>query len=202
MGSAQMTLRGSVKAEVSVTATRSFDLATGAVNLARNFQFTVDSEAASATSDLLWQDEGTLAAAASVTIDLDGTGSGDPKDYFGGDARFDRVHAVLIRNTTKDAGAGESVIEVGGGSDGAGTSAFAWFFGDSADTAEVAPGGFLAAAEGQDGGWSVADGSADILRLENSDASNAADYQIIVIGESTGSAATTTTTAGATTTTI
>ncbi|MCD6404713.1 MAG: hypothetical protein J7M19_02685 [Planctomycetes bacterium] len=201
MGSTQMTLSGSVKAEASVTATKSFDLANGTVSLGKVFSFAVDSSAASKSSDLLWQDEGTLAAGATVTIDLAGTGTNDPKDYWGDDALFDRVHAVLISNTTAQAGAGQSVIEVGGGSDGAGTNAFDWFFGDSADTVEVSPGGFAAAVQGQDVGWTVTSGTADVLRLENKDASNQATYRIIVIGESVASAATTTTTAATTTTT-
>ena len=201
MGSAQMTLSGSVRAAASVTATKDFDLASGTVALSRNWSFTVDSSAAAQTSDLLWQDAGTLGASAAVTIDLSGTGSGDPKDYWGDDARFDRAHTVLIKNTTAGAAAGESVLAVGGGSDGTGTNAFRWLFGDDADTLEIPPGGFVAAAPGQDAGWNVTDSTGDILRLSNKDGSNAATYQVIVIGESVESAATTTTTAAATTTT-
>ena len=194
MGSPQMTLSGNVRAAMSVTALKNFDMATGSVALSSNWSLTVDSAAAGMTSDVLWQSDGTLAASASTTIDLAGTAAGDPKDYWGADAEFDRVHAVLVKNTTAAAAPGESIIEVGGGSDGAGTSAFVWLFGGAADTLKLAPGGFVVSSHGQDGGWGVTDSSADVLRLVNLDASNAATYEIVVIGESPTSASTTTTT--------
>jgi hypothetical protein len=202
MGTTQMDLSGNVRAVVSVTGSREFDLASGAVALSANWAFTVDSQAAARTCDLVWQDEGTIGAGQSVTIDLNGTLAADPKDYWGADARFDRVRALSVRNITSGAGEGESVLEVGGGSDGSGTSAFKWFFSAASGKMEVAPGGVAASAQGQDGGWPVTDTSADILRLSNKDGSNALSYQIIVIGESVQSAATTTTTEAVTTTTV
>jgi len=192
-----MTLSGGIRTSASITAVNDFDLASGTVALSRNWGFTVDSSAASKTCDLLWQHEEVLDPSETLTIDLAGSAAGDPKDYWGADARFDRVHAVLVKNTTSGAAAGESLLEVGGGGDGAGTSAFGWLFGDGADTLEVAPGGFLAAVHGQDSGWMVTDSTADILRLCNLDGVNSITFQIAIIGESEGSAATTTTTAGA-----
>lgn len=197
MASAQMTLSGAIRASASITAVNDFDMASGTVALSRNWGFTVDSSATAKTSDLIWQQEGAIAASGAVTVDLAGSAPDDPKDYWGDDARFDRVHAVLVKNVTAGAGEGESVLEIGGGSDGAGANAFGWFFGAAADTLEVAPGGVLLAAHGQDSGWAVADSSADILRLSNLDATKGLAYQIVIIGESEQSGATTTTTAGA-----
>ena len=107
MGSPQMTLSGNVRAAMSVTALKDFDMASGSVALSSNWSLTVDSAPAGMTSDVLWQGQGTLAASAVTTIDLAGTGAGDPKDYWGADAEFDRVHAVLVKNTTAAAAPGE-----------------------------------------------------------------------------------------------
>lgn len=197
MGSAQMILSGGIRASASITALNDFDMASGTVALSRNWGFTVDSSATAKTSDLIWQQEGAIDASGSVTVDLAGSAAGDPKDYWGADARFDRVHAILVKNVTAGAGEGDALLEIGGGSDGAGANAFGWFFGAAADTLEIAPGGVVLCAHGQDGGWAVADSSADILRLSNLDATKGLAYQIVVIGESEQSAATTTTTAPA-----
>ncbi len=193
MAGAQMRLSGGIRVAASIAALKDFDLAGGTVALSRNWGFTVDSAAPARTSDLLWQQEGSIEAAGAVTIDLAGSEAHDPKDYWGADARFDRVHAVLVRNTTAGAGGDACILSLGGGSDGGGQGAFEWFFGAGAESIRLAPGGFLAAVHGRDPGWPVYDSSADIMRLSNLDENAPLTFQVIIIGQSEGSAAATTT---------
>ena len=117
---AQMTLSGSIKSDISVTASHAFDLATGTVPLRNTQTKTVDSSATSITCDLIWQSSGTIAGGgAAVDIDLnDAVACQGLMEYWGEDGtarkvQFDRVHFIYIRNTTSGAAAGESVLVVG-----------------------------------------------------------------------------------------
>ncbi len=200
---AQMTLGGTVKAVLSVTATHVFDMATGTVPLSKTATMIVDSAATSLTTDLIWQNISTIAGGgANVDIDLnDAAAAAGIMEFWGVDdgvrkCQFSRVHSIYIKNTTTDAAAGESILVVG-----ADAAPFPWFFGIPAtDTIEIAPGGFILASSGVDTGWPVGAGATDILHIANDDEVNAVTYEIVVIGESIQSAVTTTT-AGPTTTT-
>jgi len=200
----EMTLSGSWKTDISVSATRAFDLATGTVPLRKTVTNTVSSAAASVTCDLIWQSTGTIAGGgAAVDIDLnDAAACAGIMEYWGEDetvrkAQFDRVHFLYIRNTTAGAAAGDSVLRVG-----ADATPFPWFFVTPAgDTIDIAPGALVNSVAGTDCGWPVGAGATDILQLANNDAVHALTYEIIVVGESVSSATTTTTTTVAPTTT-
>lgn len=202
---AQMTLSGSVKSDISVTASHQFDLVTGTVPLRNAQTGTVSSAATSVTCDLIWQSSGTIAGGgAAVDIDLnDAVACSGIMEYWGEDdtsrnAQFDRVHGLYIRNTTTGAAAGASVLTVGADVG----APFPWFFGTAAtDTIEISPGGFVTTWCGVDAGWSVGAGASDVLQIANNDAVNAMTYEIIVIGESQQSASTTTTSTSTTSTT-
>lgn len=206
MGDPRMTLAGWVKANLSVTATHDFDMASGTVPLKEINTQTVSSIAATMTMDAIWQNATTIAGGgAAVDIDLnDAAACGGIMEYWGVDdgvrkITFDRIYVIYISNVTSGAAAGESVIRVGADA----AQPFPWFFGTPAtDTIDIDPGGFVLSSCGVDAGWPV--GSAiltDILQIANLDAANAADYEIVIIGRTTQSVATTTTTAAATTTT-
>lgn len=199
----EMTLTGSVKSEISVSATREFDLASGRVPLRQTWTQDVSSAATSQTMDMIWQNSGTIAGGgAAVDIDLnDVAACGGIMEYWGEDntvrkAQFDRVHILAIRNTTEGALAGESVLRIG-----ADAAPFPWFFTTPAnDSIDIAPGGWVTTNAGVDAGWPVGAGATDILQIANTDAVNAATYDIMIIGESVSSATTTTTAAPTTTT--
>ena len=206
MGLARMTLTGSVKAEVSVTATHPFDLVTGSAPLRKSNTQTVSSAATTQTMDAIWQNATTIAGGgAAVDIDLaDAAACAGIMEYWGVDDGvrkivFDRVHAIYIANVTTGAAAGASVISVGADA----AQPWPWFFGVPAtSTVEISPGGFLLSSCGVDAGWPVGGlALTDILQIANLDGANAADYEIIIIGETAESVLTTTTTAAATTTT-
>ena len=199
----EMTLSGSWKSDISISATRAFDLATGTVPLRKTTTDTVDSSATSVTCDLIWQSTGTIAGgAAAVDIDLnDAAVCGGIMEYWGEDdtvrkAQFSRIHFIYIKNTTTGAAAGESVMRVG-----ADAAPFPWFFATPAgDAADIAPGAWISSAAGVDAGWPVGAGATDILQIANNDGANAMTYEIIIVGESVSSASTTTTAAPTTTT--
>lgn len=206
MGAPRMTLLGTAKADLSVTATHLFDLVTGTAPLRKTTAQTVSSAAATMTMDAIWQNTNTIAGGgAAVDIDLNDAGACvGIMEYWGVDEgvrkiTFDRVYIIYIANVTTGAAAGESVITIGADA----AQPFPWFFGTPAtDTVEISPGGFLLTSCGVDAGWPVGGvGATDILQIANNDAVNAADYEIIIIGRTTQSVATTTTTAAATTTT-
>lgn len=206
MGAPRMTLLGTAKAELSVTATHLFDLVTGTAPLRKTITQTVSSAAATLTMDAIWQNANTIAGGgAAVDIDLnDAAACAGIMEYWGVDdgvlkITFDRVYIIYIANVTTGAAAGESVITIGADA----AQPFPWFFGTPAtDTVEISPGGFVLSSCGVDAGWPVGGVAAtDILQIANNDAVNAADYEIIIIGRTTQSVATTTTTAAATTTT-
>jgi len=198
----EMSLSGWWMSDISVSATRAFDLATGTVPLRNTQKKTVSSTATSVTCDLIWQHSATIAAGVTVDIDLnDAAACGGIMEYWGEDAtvrkvQFDRVHFLYIRNTTSGAAAGESSMRVGGDA-----APFLWFFTAGPDTADLAPGAMINSAAGVDAGWPVVQTTADILQLVNSDGVNALTYEIVIIGESVSSATTTTTTTAAATTT-
>lgn len=200
----QMTLSGSIKASVSITALRAFDLVTGNVPLKKTHTSTISSAATTVTCDMLWQSTGTIAGGgAAVDIDLnDAAACAGIMEYWGEDdtvrkATYDRVHYIYVKNTTTGAAAGESVLRIG-----ADAAPFPWFFTTPlTDAADLAPGAFVLSGAGVDAGWAVGAGATDILQLANADAVNDMTYEIIIVGESVSSATTTTTTAAPTTTT-
>ena len=206
MGDPRMTLTGNVETDVNVTATRDLGIPTGTVPLHKISTQAISSVATSQTCDAIWQSVTTIAAGgADVDIDLaDAAACGGIMEYWGVDdgvrkITFDRVHVIWIANVTTGAAAGESIIEIG--ADGA--QPFPWFFGVPAtSTVQISPGGFLLSSCGVDAGWPVGGlALTDILQIANLDGANAADYEIIIIGESAESVATTTTTTAAATTT-
>mgnify|MGYP000582250748 CR=1 FL=1 len=167
-----------------MTAIKDLGLAASTAALSNNWSFTVDSNDPDTPSDILWQAEGTIPAASHVLIDLAGTGDDDPKDYWGEDAVFAAVHALVIRNTTDGS---DAVLHLGGGSDGNGSQAFGWFFASVTQSLQLAPGAFVLCSNGQPGGWAVLDGQSDLLRLSNTDSENDVSYQIIVVGSAPSS---------------
>lgn len=113
-------------------------------------------------------DAGSLAAAASVNIDL---ASGLADDY-GDTILFTGIKYVRIRNTSSIAS-----LTVGGGS-----NAFVGPIGATA-THSIPPGGELVWTNPTAAGWSVTPGTGDILKILNADGSNAATFRIDIAGK-------------------
>lgn len=130
-------------------------------------------------ADLVYTKSGTLNAGQADSIDL----AGSLTDDLGNSITFVTVKGIFLVNTsTLDA-----ELELGGGSDGAGTNAFdTWITASSADGSEAlrVPYGGFAGIGVPKTGFAVTAATGDILRVENTDGANAATYSLIIVGTS------------------
>jgi hypothetical protein len=138
--------------------------------------FTLPNGSGTGQADVVWDDERTLAASASETLDLTAL-----TDAFGGAIDLTKVKALLVfadPSNTND-------VQVGGGS----SNAFEACFGDETDYtpgtydspfAIVKPGGmFLVVAPAA--GYTV-DSTHKLLKVKNSAGTTSVKYDIVVIG--------------------
>jgi len=100
-----------------------------------------------------WSDTRTVAGSGTDNIDL----SGSLMDSQGVAVVFTAIKAIVIS---------APATNVGNFTIGAGTNPFLWAFGDASDVLVLKPGGVIALAV-PNTGWSVAAGTADILKLVN-----------------------------------
>lgn len=124
-------------------------------------------------SDVLYQDTNTLAASATIDIDLAGALAG----ALGGTAVFARVKGLYIAA----AAANTNNVVVGA----AATNAWATLF-NATGTLTLRPGAWvLLGTGGADAtGWAVTGGTGDLLRLTNGAAGTTVTYDIAIIGTS------------------
>jgi len=137
-------------------------------------------------SDQFWHDRRALAASANEELDL----AGSLTNAFGGTVTFAEVRWICIINTSSKATLGgaetDAQIQIGG----AAANDAPLFFADPSDKATLDAG-----PEGEDGsfmlwtnsgvtGWVVTAGTQDLLKIENLDGVDAAEYVIAIGGES------------------
>ena len=127
--------------------------------------------------DFVYADSGSLIGDADADYDLYGSLS----DVFGATINAARIKGIFFKNTSSTA----AVINVGGGTDGAGTAAFdSWITSTAADGSEAvivrAGGGFMLYAPDATA-YVVTNTSADTLSLLET-ASLAATYELYLIG--------------------
>lgn len=152
------------------TQTRSIDLQTGRAPLSFQQGYSLANGTGANQADLLWTDRRTINASSNDDLDLAGTFT----DVFGQAVVFVRVKAILI---VADSGNTNNVV-IGN----AAATQFLGPFGAAAHTLAVKPGdSFFASALGAIG-WPVAAGSADLLRIANSGAGTAVNYNIGILG--------------------
>lgn len=123
-------------------------------------------------ADLLWHDERTLAAGASENLTL----SALTTTLFGGEVEyaFGVVKGLLVVNLADEAGGD---LWIGGAAADAWDAPF-----DAADNRAMVPAGSCLLWLNKLVGWSVAAGSADVLKIANA-GSAATTYRIVVFGE-------------------
>ena len=124
----------------------------------------------------VYYDAQTVGASATVTYDL----AGSLEDIFGDTITFLIIKGIIIYNSST-----AGIINVGGGSDGAGTNAFdTWITSTAADGSEaviVQPGGIHCLwAPGT--GYVVTAGTGDLLGIEETAAEDCT-IQVGIIGE-------------------
>jgi len=166
-------LIASLSLSLRATAKKALDLSTpqDAVNLPISSSFTFGTGANKANQQ--WHDLRTLTPSANEELDL----SGVLVNAFGVAVTFAKIKAIVIRNTSTDA---LTVIEVGGA---AANAAGLWFKAtNDIEKVEGANGWFAKAAPTT--GWTVTAGTGDLLKILNTDAVNAATYDIWILGES------------------
>jgi hypothetical protein len=157
-----LTLSGSLDNILDV-GSASYPLAFG-----QNFNFSDGVGANQAKS--VYTDTNTLAASASVDVDLNGV----LLDAFNTVINFTKVKAVIV---VADPGNTNDVVVGGAASNGAVS-----FFNASTDKVKVKPGGMFAVVAPDANGYSVTAATADLLRIANGGAGTAVTYTLIVIG--------------------
>ena len=131
-------------------------------------------------ADKLYVASGTLAASGNVQIDLAGT----VLDYFGAAITFAKVKILVIKNMSNVLSTPtDAVFSIGGGTDGSGAAAFSTIF-DAADNKLLLNAGGVFCLAVPDTGYVVTAGSADILRIQNLDAEDQGQYEVVIIGAS------------------
>lgn len=151
---------------------------------------TLDDGVGAGKAESVWFDDGLLAGAADIDLDL----AGGLTDVFGDIITFTKIKAFAVLNLSDVVGNGHDPataadIQVGGGDGGIGTNAFdTWITANAADGSEavfVRVGGGLILFDRTAGGYPVTGGTGDILRILNLHGADEARYQIMLVGETT-----------------
>ncbi|HMF88743.1 MAG TPA: hypothetical protein VK575_11750 [Gemmatimonadaceae bacterium] len=122
--------------------------------------------------DRVYSETRTLAASASVTLDL----AGVLLDAFGSVITFARIKAIIIAALA----ANTNNVVMGAA---AGTQ-FLGPLGSATDTVHVRPGGILALVAPDVTAWPVGAGATDLLKFTNSAAGTGVTYDLILLGAS------------------
>jgi hypothetical protein len=112
-----------------------------------------------------------LATSANETFDL----AGGISDKFGNVLTMATVKMIYIANTSAIA-----TLEVGA----AGANPWEGWTGNAGSTITIGPGGMMALYDPSANAMEVTASTGDVLKVENNDGSNAATYDIIIVGAS------------------
>lgn len=141
-----------------------------------NFDQSAHTQVTSGTTvgkaDKLFSDTRTLAASATVNLDL----AGALTDPFGATVSFGHVSAIYI----KAAATNTNSVCIGG----AGSNAFLGPFADATDVVCIKPGGVFMMVE-PGAGWAVTAATADLLKTANSGSGTSVSFDVVIIGKST-----------------
>lgn len=152
-------------------ATSSFSTLTDVASLA--FIDTLADGTGADLADQIYHNTGrSLAASANETFDL----AGGITDKFGNTLTMATVKLLYIKNTSTNIA---TTIEVGNA-----TNAWAGWTGAATSTITVGPGGMIVLFDPTANAMEVTASTGDILKITNNDGSNAATYDIMIIGAS------------------
>jgi len=166
-----MTVTSEIYAQIKARQTAAPDLGQASAEISAGIAVKLGAGTLAGQADRMWSDERTLAASATENLDLAGVLS----DIFGAAASFAKVKAIIV--VAAAANAGDIVLG------GAASNGFVGPFGAAAHTVAVRPGGVVLLADAA-GGWAVAAGTGDLLKVANGSGSAAGTYKIIVLGTS------------------
>lgn len=169
-----MALNAQLAVTASALLTAVQDLGNSQNSASRNYTVNLASGTAAGQADRVFHDQRTLAASATEDLDL----AGVLLDPLGATLTFARIKGIVV------AAAAGNVNDVLVG--GAAATQFLAPFGTATDKVRVRPGGVFALFAGQADaiGYVVGAGTADFLRIGNSAAGTAVNYDIILIGAS------------------
>ena len=119
-----------------------------------------------------WHDQRVISASSSDTIDL-ADASNAIKDAFGNSLNLDTIKFIFIRNVTPEASPAEIQIDP--------TVSNGWTTAIAGITKIPTTGWFCMLAPNA-AGFNVTAGTNDQLKITNNDGSNAATYEIVIIG--------------------
>lgn len=170
------TLAVDVRASLGWLFQESLDLATISDNARLEYARSLADGTAADQADRLWHDQRTLAGSASENLDLNNL----TNTLFGSTltVNFAKVKALLIVNLATTAG--EDLL-VGGA--GAGANAWSAPFDNDPDAKIAVPADSIVFLVNKKNGWTVTNGSADILKIANASAASVS-YKIAIVGTS------------------
>ncbi len=130
-------------------------------------------------ADKVFDKEADIAASGNAQIDL----AGALVDVYGESVSAAKIKGFLLAETS---GETDTVLHVGGGTDGAGAAALdTWLTSAAADGSEklIVDVGGMFAVSAPTNGYVVTAGSADVLRIENQSGTKTAHYKLTVLFE-------------------
>ena len=175
MGDAMTFTRCTVNAKLDVTTTKNLgdldDMADPTDVLGMSISDSLADGRGEDAGNLLYFTSGSIAASGSQAFDL----MGSLTTAYGDTVNFDRVKGIFVKNTSTTNGSQINVVDTHG-----------IYSVASGDGVKLIPGSngaaFMYIFTPDATAWDVTAGSKDTITLTNADASNAATYQIAVIG--------------------
>lgn len=140
------------------------------VPIAFQQNYTISNGSGAGQADMIFQDQRTLGASASESLDIQ---TGALTDIFGNAITLSKVKAIIVTAL----GTNTNNVLVGG----AGSNAFSGPFGSTTDYATIVPGGMLVLVAPTAGGYTV-DGTHKLLKVANSAGTTGVTYNIIIFG--------------------
>ena len=160
---------GSVKQSISTSLSKSLDLSTLEDPLSQSVDHAFTGGTGALQANEQWHDKRTVAASATDQLDL----SGSLTNAFGESVEFTSIKAIQIKNVS---GNGAS-ITVGPPAVNGWVTLMA-----ASDVITLEDGAAMTISTPTAGGYAVAAGTGDLLDIVNLDGANAAEYEIVLIG--------------------
>ena len=164
-----MSVTASVNATIKASKTLAKDLGSASFDPLKSLAYSFANGNLANEVNQVFTDKRTLAATTSEELDL----SGGLTDVYGNSIAFTKIKALLVVADSTNGGN----IEVGG----AAANGFNDWVGAVGDYVSVPPGGTMLIVAPDLAGYAVTASTADLLKVNNTDASSG-DYEIFVLG--------------------
>lgn len=164
-----MALTTTVVASIKAQETNPLDLGTATYQLDKSFKLTLANGTGALQASKVFGDSRNIAISGTDNLDL----AGGVTSAFGVVTTFTTVKAIFI--VAKDTNVNDVII--GGGA----ATAMIGPFGANTHTVQLKPGQSFLITAGNTG-WAVTAATADILKIANSGAGTAVDYDVVIVG--------------------